>query len=299
MNQFANAMTQAAQQAGTTAGSISQALASVQALVNQEASQAQAANRTALADAQSQVAGASASATAQIAIVGQQIAQAQATAAQQIKQALTNAQTQDQQLNQQALDQLNASTAQAQSNNENLNAASAYLLSEIAQTQSQTQQIMAVVSKQVQQASSQWQNNWAEDVWGAANEYLVQPLEQLASNPKQFLTDLESLAGEVESQVINVGDEIWHSVAGAYEGAVNSAAQVEAQVLENGGNMFEAATTGAAYIALHEIGAQGIPEAIAGNDFNGQSLSPIQRIETPASSFRLPASGFWILDSGF
>ncbi len=279
MNQFANAMTEAAQQAGTEAGTIAQALASVQALVNQEAAQAQAANCTELADAQSQIAGTSAAATAQIAIVGQEIAQAQADAAQQINQAVANAQTQDQQLNQQALDQLNGAAAQAQDNSANLQAASAYLLSEISQTQSQTQQIMAVVSKQVQQASSQWQNNWAEDVWGAANEYLVQPLEQLASNPAQFLTDLQSLAGEVESQVLNVGDEIWNSVSGAYEGAVNSAAQIEAGVLEHGGKMCEAAITGASYITLNEIGALGIAEAIAGNDFNGQSLSPVQRIE--------------------
>ena len=178
MNQFANAMTLAAQQEGTAAGEISQALASVQALVTQDATQAQAANRTALATAQGQIAAGSSQAVAQIAAVSQDVTQAQATAIQQINQAETNAQTQDQQLNQQSLDQL--ATAQKQVSTEQANLQSGITASQLAvqNIQSLGQQEISTNVAQLAKDNGNRAANWATDANGLIEQVLVHPLQE-------------------------------------------------------------------------------------------------------------------------
>jgi|GEM_PF-5886550 len=107
-----------------------------------------------------------------------EIAQAQADAAQQIKQALTNAQTQDQQLNQQALDQLAGAQQQVSTMQSNLQAGIAQSMQAVQSIQSTGQQEVTSDIAALAKANANRNANWATDANNLIEQALVHPLQE-------------------------------------------------------------------------------------------------------------------------
>ena len=158
-------------------GSVASVMASLQNLISQEAGQAQAGNRIALAAAQSQIAEASAAATTQIANAGAAVAQAQSQELGQINQAKTNAQTQDQQLNQQMLDQLGSALQSVTAMAKQLSTGETTLLGKIQTIQTNSQKAISENIAALQKANGNRTSDWVKQANQDIENLLVKPLQ--------------------------------------------------------------------------------------------------------------------------